>query len=199
MNTARTARGNRLGLALTGILLLLGGGYLVARSLGAFGAGQAEQQLYPTGTADWIHQQRPWLWITIAVVAIALIVVGLRWLLVQLRTDGLNRISLDTDHTGEQYSGRSELPAGALTSAVGAEIDSYPGVGKVHVKLTGKPDRPELRLQVTVDPDADLGRIRRRITDEALAHARTALDTEHLPTQLRLIVGRRRTPERTSI
>ena len=37
MNTARTARGNRLGLALSGIVLLAGGGYLIARSLGAFG------------------------------------------------------------------------------------------------------------------------------------------------------------------
>ena len=29
MNTARTARGNRLGLALTGLVLLIGGGYLI--------------------------------------------------------------------------------------------------------------------------------------------------------------------------
>ena len=40
MNTARTARGNRLGLALTGLVLLIGGGYLITRSLGGFGSGR---------------------------------------------------------------------------------------------------------------------------------------------------------------
>ena len=59
------------------------------------------------------------------------------------------------------------------------------------MQIAGRPDQPELRVDVTVDPDADLTRLRTRITDEAIAHARTALDTPKLPTQLRLAVGRR--------
>lgn len=199
MNTARTARGNRVGLALTGIVLLAGGGYLIARSLGAFGSGQAQEPIYTDNTAGWIHDQRPWLWIVIAVLAVILAVLVIRWLLMQLRSDSLNRVVLDTGTTTDRGSGRADLPAGALTTAVGEEIDSYPGVSKVHAALAGKPDQPELRLKVTIDPDADLAKVRRRITTEALAHARTALDTDHLPTQLRLTVGRRAKPKRNEI
>ena len=46
MNTVRTARGNRLGLALTGLLVLLAGGYLITRSLGVFGSSQAQDPIY---------------------------------------------------------------------------------------------------------------------------------------------------------
>ena len=51
--TARTARGNRIGLGLTGVLVAAGGGYLVARSLGAFGQVQAADPVYSSGTAEW--------------------------------------------------------------------------------------------------------------------------------------------------
>ena len=69
--TARTARGNRVGLGLIGILLLAAGGYLTARSLGRLRtrAGRPTP-IYSTGAADWVHQQRPWLWITLAAVAV---------------------------------------------------------------------------------------------------------------------------------
>jgi hypothetical protein len=203
MNTARTARGNRLGLALTGLVLLVGGGYLITRSLGAFGSRQAQDPIYSAGTAGWIHDQRPWFWVVLAALAVILAALLIRWLLAQLRSDSLKRIALDpdthTDTSTGRGSGRAELPAAALTAAVGAKIDSYPGVSKVRASSAGRPDQPELRLRVTIDPDADLARVRRRITGEALADARTALDTEHLPTQLRLTVGRRARPKRHEI
>ena len=197
--TARTARGNRIGLSLTGLVLLAGGGYLLARSAGAFGAQQAADPVYPDSTVDWVHTARPWLWLTIAAVAVVVGILAVRWLLVQLRSDSLNRVVLDSDRTGEPGAGLTDLPSRAVAGAVGREIDSYPGISRVHAGLTGRPDEPELLLRVTVDPDADLARIRRRITGEALRNARTALDTAHLPTRLQLIVGRRSRPGRTEI
>lgn len=193
--TARTARGNRIGLGLIGIALLAGGGYLVSRSLGVLGPEQAADPVYPAAAADWVHQQRPWLWIAVAAIAVVVVVLLLRWLLVQLRTDSLHRIAIDAgqDDAGQDNDrgdGRTDLPAHALAAAVGQDIENYPGVSKVRAGVTGRPDQPALRLTVTVDPAADLARIRRRITGEALANARLALDTEHLPTQLQLLVGR---------
>ena len=193
--TTRTARGNRIGLGLIGIALLAVGGYLVARSLGAFGVQQAADPIYPAGAADWVRQQRPWLWIALAAIAIVVVVLLLRWLLVQLRTDSLHRIATDGEQDddgrdGDRGDGRTDLPARTLAAAVGQEIENYPGVSKVRAGVTGRPDQPALRLTVTVDPAADLARVRRRITGEALANARLALDTEHLPTQLQLLVGR---------
>ncbi len=192
-NTRRTARGNRIGLGLLGLVLLVAGGAIVIRSTGLFGGllGPAADPVYSDGTAAWVHDQRPWLWLTIAAVGVLVALLALRWLLVQLRTDRLGRLMLDTDDVGVPASGRADVPAGVVTAAVGEEVDTYRGVQKVRVALTGRPDQPELRLTVTADPDADLSRIRRRITGEALAHARSALDTDRLTTHLHLIVGRR--------
>jgi len=197
--TARTARGNRIGLSLAGLVLLAGGGYLLARSLGAFGAQQAADPVYPDSAVDWVHAARPWLWLTIAALAVVVGILALRWLLVQLRSDSLGRVVVDSDRTSEPGSGRADLPTQAIAGAVGREIDTYPGISRVHAGLTGRPDEPELRLRITVDPDADLAMVRRRITGEAIRNARTALDAEQLPTRLQLIVGRRARPSRTEI
>jgi hypothetical protein len=192
-NTRRTARGNRIGLGLLGLILLVTGGAILIRSTGLFGGilGSAGAPVYSDETVAWVHDQRPWFWLTIAAVGVLVALLALRWLLVQLRSDRLGRLMVDTDHAGVPASGRADVPAGAVTTAVGQEVDAYRGVQKVRVALTGRPDRPELRLTVTADPDTDLSRLRRRITGEALAHVRSALDTDRLTTHLHLIVGRR--------
>jgi hypothetical protein len=194
--SSKTARGNRIGLAVVGVLLLAAGGYVLARSLGAFGTEQADAPVYAERSASWIHAQQPWIWITLAAIGVIVALLALRWLLVQLRTDRLGRIAMDTDlaldpdDDGDLGAGRTTLPTSALTTAIGQEIDGYPGVRAVTVHVAGRPDRPELRLEVTIDSDADPARIRTRIVDEAIAHAKAALDTEFLPTQLLLAVNR---------
>jgi hypothetical protein len=194
--SSKTARGNRIGLAVVGVLLLAAGGYVLARSLGAFGTEQADAPVYAERSASWIHAQQPWIWITLAAIGVIVALLALRWLLVQLRTDRLGRIAMDTDlaldpdDDGDLGAGRTTLPTSALTTAIGQEIDGYPGVRAVTVHVAGRPDRPELRLEVTIDSGADPARIRTRIVDEAIAHAKAALDTEFLPTQLLLAVNR---------
>ena len=206
--SSKTARGNRIGLGVVGVLLLAAGAYVLARSLGAFGTEQADAPVYSERTASWIHAQQPWIWIAFAAVGVIVALLALRWLLVQLRTERLGRIAMDTDLGAEppytddreytadpDYSddlgaGRTSLPTSALTAAIGQEIDGYPGVRAVKVHVAGRPDLPELRLEVTIDADADPARIRTRIVEEAIAHAKAALDTEFLPTQLLLAVNR---------
>lgn len=191
--TRRTARGNRIGLGLLGLALLVAGAAIVIRATGAFAGllGPAGDPVYSDATASWVHDQRSWLWLAIAAVGVLAALVAVRWLLVQLRSDRLGRLMVDTDHRDVPASGRADVPAGVVTGAVGREVDGYRGVQRIRVVLTGRPDQPELRLTVTADPDADLSRLRRRITGEALTHARAALDTERLTTHLQLIVGRR--------
>ncbi len=206
--SSRTARGNRIGLGVVGLVLLAAGGYTLARSLGAFGRQQADAPVYAERTASWIDAQQPWIWIALAAFGVIVALLALRWLLVQLRTERLGRIAMETGsdadlgtdlaigrHTdpadGDGATmGRTTLPTSALTAAIGREIDGYPGVRAVTVHAAGRPDRPELRLEVTIDSDADPARIRHRIVDEAIAHAKAALDTQFLPTQLLLAVNR---------
>lgn len=189
--TGRTGRGNRTGLALLGLLLLAAGVYIVLRGFKVLGTGQlATDPVYSRNTAAWIHDQRPWIWLSITVVAIIVFLLAVRWLLVQLRIDRLGQIALDSNDNDGPDAGRASLPTGALTDAIGEEIRSYPGVRAVRAQLTGHPDRPALTLHVTVDPDADLPGLRRAVTGQAIAHARTALD-DPLPTTLRLAVATR--------
>jgi len=163
MMTNRTARGNRVGLAVTGLVLLIAGGYVLARSLGAFGSTQARQPVYTDAEAGWIRTTI-WIWLAVAAVGVMIAILALRWLIVQLRTERLNRLIVDTDPSGPGAAdvavGRTDLPAGALSTAVGSEIQTYPGVRSVHA-LTGDPDQPQMNLNVTVDPDVDVPRVRR--------------------------------------
>jgi hypothetical protein len=172
-------------------VLLIGGGYAGARSLGAFGSARSAP-IYTERVANWIHLQQSWLWIAVAVVAIMVAVLALRWLIVQLRTERLAQIALDADGGIDPGNGAgpTDLPSAALTAAVGQEIDGYPGVRAVKVHMAGKPDQPELRVEVTIDPGVDPARIRARIADEALTHVRTALDSPRLPTQILFAVAR---------
>jgi len=189
--SGRTARGNRVGLGLTGLTLLAAGGYALTRSLGGFGPAQAEQPLYPETIATWLHTNT-WIWLIVAALAVIIGIIAVRWLLVQLRTERLHRVVVDLDPRGigDLAAGRSALPAAALTTAVGREIQTYPGVRAVRSYLTGAPDQPQLNLNVTLDANADAPRIHDRIVTEAVAHARTTLDNPDLPTQLRLNVAR---------
>jgi hypothetical protein len=89
MMTNRTARGNRVGLAVTGLVLLTAGGYVLARSLGAFGSTQARQPVYTDAEAGWIRTTI-WIWPAVAAVGVMIAILALRWLIVQLRTERLN-------------------------------------------------------------------------------------------------------------
>ena len=105
----------------------------------------------------------------------------------QLRSDSLSRVALDSDRAGEPGVAAAPIcRRRPFATAVGQEIEDYPGVSQVRTGLTGRPDQPRLRLRVTIEPDADLGKVRRQITDDASTNARIALDAQHLPTQLRL-------------
>jgi len=92
MSSRRTGRGNRYGLFLIGLVLLLGGGLALARSLGAFnhpvpllGAASASSPLLSQPETDYVHGAA-WFWPVLGVAAALLALICLRWLLTPLRT-----------------------------------------------------------------------------------------------------------------
>lgn len=198
----RTARGNRAGLALIGLLLLAGGAYLGLRGLAVFSTGQANSVLYPRFISSWLADQEPWIFIVVIVAAVIIGLLALRWLLVQLRTEQLGNITIDTDRNstaadlGDPGIGRTALPVAALTAAIEHDIAAYPGVRKAAAQLSGTPDRPVLWLAVKIDPEADIADIRTQITTRALTNVHAALDTDQLPTHLQLDVARNATTHR---
>ena len=189
----RTARGNRLGLALTGVLLAAAGAALLLAHQGLLGSADRRDVLYPARSRTFVHDNGSWLWPVVAAVAIVIALLFLRWLLVQPRTDRLRRLVIDTDeHAGTDPSaGRTRMPAAALTDIVEEEVGALRGVRGVTAALTGHPDAPKLWLTVSTEADADVARIRRAITGGIVDDARTCLDQPHLTTYLKLCVTRR--------
>ncbi len=181
-----TVRANRVLITLIGVVLAVLGLAVVAIGAGLLLPDQRRRPIVDTPVDDFVAAN-PWFWPVVAVVAAVLALLSLRWLLAQGQSNRIDTIAVeqDDDH------GRTRLAAGALTGALVQEIETYRGVDRARAHLTGTSTEPRLSLQVLLDGRADVAEIHRRVADEAVAHARTALSTEELPTRLELQVSRK--------
>lgn len=185
-----TARGNRLGLVLVGIVLLAGGVALYGAHAGWYGASGPDTSVYPDGARSFVGDNSGWLWPVAGVVAILVGLVFLRWLLVQPRTDSIRRVALDSDGD-EPGAGRTVLAASAVTDAVEDDVETVRGVRRSHASLTGPRDAPTLWLSVTTAADADLGRLRRHVRSQTLPGVRAALEQPSMPAYITVAVSNR--------
>lgn len=185
----RTRRGNRLGLTFVGVVLLAAGAAVLLAHFGVFGARAAAASLYPRGGSDWIAEHRWSYWIAAALAAVA-VLIALRWLLVQLRTDRVSRLSVDSDRSTGPDAGITTVTAGAVADAVGDAAERIRGVRSAHAAVSGHRDAPELWLTVTLDDDADADAVRTALQYRVVGDARTALERPDLPVYLTLDVSR---------
>ena len=170
MSSPRTARGNRVGLALVGVVLLAAGAWVTARAVGVSGLGPRHEALLSAPETRTLHADG-WIAPVAAVVAALVALACLRWLLVQFRSDSVRSIALEPD----DRRGATVLDGGAVAAAVQHEIAGYPDVVAAHAALAGRSRSPELHLGVTVNDGRAVSELRRRIRTEAVAHAREAL------------------------
>ncbi len=180
--SARVNGVNRTLTAFLGLLLLVAGGLGLAYSFGAFGTG--ERPLLPQPVRDYAGDQS-WFWWAVAGVCLLLALLGLWWLLAQLRTDRLSRVDLTTD----DRDGLTTVHSGAVTDAVEAEVQGLRGVTGASAGLIERRGR---RLTLTVDlaEYADIADVRHAIEDRVVAHARQALDDPDLLVDVELRPGR---------
>ncbi len=189
----RVARGNRLVLAAVGLVLLIAGLALIAVNRGRFGTAGRHSVLYPAAARRFVRDQHEWLWPVIAVAAVLVGLLFLRWLVRQFRADTLRRLRIDSDGDGaaDGSAGRTSLPATVFTNAVKADLENVRGVRRVSAALSGAPDAPELWLTVTTEADADLPRVRRHLTQTTRSEAKQALELDELPLYVQLRLSRR--------
>lgn len=185
------ARGNRIGLTLLGLALLLAGAALLAQSHGLFGRHNSTQAIYPPAAQRYVHSHS-WIWAAVAAAAIIIGLLCLRWLLVQTRRDRLRRARLDHDRTRERGAGRTVLLSAALSDVIDDDLTAVPGVRSAAGQLAGSPDHPDLWLSITTDADADLAALRQHLTSELLPSLRGALNQPDLAGYLSLTVTHRR-------
>ncbi|GGU98788.1 hypothetical protein GCM10010182_14450 [Actinomadura cremea] len=173
------ARANRTGLILLGVVLLGAGGTGLARGAGLFGA--ETTPVLSSGVRSFA-EDNAWFWPVIAAVAVVLALLGVLWLIGQIRTHRVPELALEPDPRG----GKTRLSARAVTGALQREIEEYPGVRRVRARLLGTSRDPELRLNVTYGQRADPADLRRRIQEEGVPRLCAALERDTVPTVVRL-------------
>jgi hypothetical protein len=181
-------RTNRTMLILFALALTAAGVAGALAGFGAFGRATKHDVLISNRVSDYVGRHGDWFWPAAAVVAAIIALLALRWLVALLfSTDRAGDLPLTRDRS----AGRTTLSAAALTNAVTAEIDSYPGVHSARARLIGDPSAPTLVLTATLEESADLSGLRRRIETTAVRHARQALDNPELPVRLELTITNR--------
>ncbi|WP_053063622.1 copper transporter family protein [Nocardiopsis sp. RV163] len=176
-----TARGNRLGLLLTGLVLLVGGGAGLAVGGGLFGDGPAAAPL--TGLEP-VARVLAWPWTphSAAAVALVLTVLSVRWLLLQGRAYRPRRLLVGADTA----AGRTEVSPSAAGGALVAQLSAHPRVVRGRARFTESAREPRLWLDLVLTEDADPVEVWHACRDDGVDSLRESLELERLPTVVRM-------------
>jgi hypothetical protein len=185
--TRHTARVSRTGLVIIGLILLLGAGAVLARSLNSSTPvlGNQHAPLLTHGQVQY-PTKNSWVWPVVAAASFLIAVFALWWMAAQTRTGAVRRMPLEPD----RVHGTTTLRADAATGAMTDELESHPNIRAADALLHGSSTTPGLRLGVTAENRADPRLVRADIENEALPHLRDALELDKIPTVLRLQFSR---------
>ena len=181
---------NRAVLTMLGLLLAAAGILGLVLSGGGFGARRASAAVVPPQMSSFLGNN-PWVWWAIAASCVVLALLGLRWLISQLRTDSVSRLDLTTD----DREGVTLVHAGALTDAVERETLRIRGVADSSAHVRGEHAR-RLYLAVDLTDYADIADVRAQIENNVVPHMRQAVDNPDLPVEIELRLSASRTAGR---
>jgi hypothetical protein len=187
VKTRHTARVSRAGLVIIGLILLLGAGAVLARSLNVStaGLGAPHAPLLTHGQVQY-PAKNTWVWPVVAAASFLVAALALWWMVAQTRIRAVGRIPLEPDCLRGTTTMRANVATGAMTE----ELRSVPGIRAADAVLHGPALAPGLRLGVTAENRADPGLVRAGIEDTALPHLRSALELDKIPTVLTLQFSR---------
>ena len=182
---ARSAAGDRWLVTLIGLVLLAAGVGVTLLSYGVFGTARAGRPLLDPIVVDTLAAD-PVLWRVIAIAGgIVLAVLGLAWVARSVRPEPRPDVVLDGGPDTTIL-----VSSGAAADAVAAQAGTLAGVGRARARLVGSTAAPALRVTLWLIDDADVRAVLRRLDEEVLATARSALDLPALPVAVRLEVER---------
>ena len=180
-------RMNRVVLLVLGLLLVAAGSYGLARGFGAFGQDQADDPTLPQGIVDFAARNTEWFWPAVAVAALVVAYLGLRWFGAQIPVpQGVRQIDLSKDST----RGITRVRAAGVARALAADIDRQEGVSSAHARFVSRDRRADLEVVAEIFDDADLEDVRRHIESRALRKFRRVLEAEDMKVHLLIRPGR---------
>ncbi|MFE7510777.1 alkaline shock response membrane anchor protein AmaP [Streptomyces sp. NPDC057540] len=178
-------RVNRVLLGLAGLILVLGGGAVLAAATGLSvpswwpWSGPSDVLLTTAQRQRWRNEG--WWWPVVIAALGIVVLLALWWLIAQFRRARLAEVLVDTgDGEAAVLRGR------ALEGALEADAAAQDGVARAKVSLTGRRGAPRTRIALLLEPHASPGDALTALSTEALAHARTATGLPALPTEARL-------------
>ncbi|MER7952775.1 alkaline shock response membrane anchor protein AmaP [Streptomyces sp. NPDC096079] len=178
-------RVNRVLLGLAGLLLVLGGGAVLAAAVDLPvpswwpWSGPSDVLLSTARRQRW--RDESWWWPVVIAVLGVIVLLALWWLLAQFRRARLAEVLVDTgDGEAAVLRGR------ALEGVLEADATAQDGVSRAKVSLTGRRGAPRTRVVLSLEPYASPGDALTALSTEALAHARTSAGLTALPTEARL-------------
>ncbi|MFM9367116.1 alkaline shock response membrane anchor protein AmaP [Streptomyces sp. Da 82-17] len=176
---------NRVLLALTGLVLLLLGGTVLATGLGApmpswwVYDGRDDVLLSDADRTRW--RDEAWFWPVVIAVLAVLVLLALWWLVAQTRRGRLAEVLVDSgDGEGALLRGR------ALEDVLARETEVLDGVEQVRVRLTGRRTTPQARVRMLLTPYAEPAAALHLLTADSLHGARTSAGLDHLPAEVRM-------------
>jgi hypothetical protein len=178
---------NRVVLAVMGTALIALAALGLARGLGRMGAAPssdpilADDRSLPAWADAW------WVVPSITALALILALLSCRWLLEQLRRDGVRQLEVDPTRRG----GDTWLRAPALAEAVEQEVERLPGVESAAMRLTGTRGRHRHRLVVTLNDRADVPAVRSSVTTTTVPRIHRCLDFEQPDVDVELVLAPR--------
>ncbi|MEV0312199.1 hypothetical protein ACGFJC_34630 [Nonomuraea fuscirosea] len=189
----KTGRGNRLGLALVGLVLAVLGGSALARGLGAFSRdwAAADTPVVDGNVVGFFARNSPWIWWLVALAGLVVAVLGLRWLVVQGRREARGRLRVEGGP-----SGVTEVSPGGMERAVAADVATSPAVLSADANVRCPRGHPEVRLRLVADESAPMGELAEHLTTVALPHMRDALDRDQVPALARVSLEPSPSPHR---
>jgi multidrug efflux pump subunit AcrB len=179
-------RANRLAGTLVAVALIAVGVLGLLRSYGViFSDAAMDDPVLLRQVRDWVADNDAWFWWVAFLVALLLAYLGYRWLRVQLLpSPSVGELTVASTDTG-----RTTLPARALSDAVTRQLEDDPEVTGARVRLVGSEGSPSLDIRASVADGADLEGVRARLEDDAVGRARQALERADLTASVRYRLG----------
>lgn len=178
-------RVNRIVLALVGLVLVVGGGAVLAAGLDLSvpswwpWSGPDDVLLSRSERQHW--RAESWWWPVVIAVLGLVVLLALWWLIAQFRRARLAEVLVDSGD-GEE----AVLRGRALEAVLEADAAAQEGVARARVALTGRRTAPRTRVALLLEPYAAPSDALTTLATEALTNARTSTGLGALPTEARL-------------
>jgi len=178
---ARPAGGDRTLTSVLGLVLVVAAVLALLVGAGVLGTFRAQRPVIDPLVVSWVAGHATAArWIALGV-GVLLFVVGLWWTLRSLRPEPRPDVSL-SEIPGERLT----VEHSAICDAVRHDAETINGVSRARVRLVGSPQRPALRIALTLVEGTDVRDVWADLDGRVLARAREAFSVSALPTAVRL-------------